>query len=140
MTRPPIRALVTHLRAVYRAGDALDCSYRIDCESGHVLQSIETSVLWETDGKGDEDIGVHFFEKRKALAAAASQPFEFRLATTLPPSPLTYDGWLVKISWYIRIRVFLSNGHQQTFNFPFKLHSAAGEAKLVTAPPAGDES
>lgn len=101
------------------------------------MQSIETSVLWETDGKGDNDIGVHFFEKRrlttegKSPAEGKPQPPEFRLSTVLPPSPLSYDGWLVKLNWFIRIRIFLASGYQQTYNFPFKLHSALGESRLV---------
>jgi hypothetical protein len=49
----------------------------------------------------------------------------------LPPSPLSYDGWLVKLNWFIRIRIFLASGYHQTYNFPFKLHSALGEARLV---------
>ncbi|MFN6208013.1 MAG: hypothetical protein ACK49R_16410 [Planctomycetota bacterium] len=131
LNRPPVRALITQLKAVYRAGETLDCAYRIDCESGQTIQSVETSVMWETDGKGDADIGVHFFEKRKIAGGRDSQLQEFRLETMLPPSPLSYDGWLVKLNWFIRIRIFLASGYHQTYNFPFKLHSALGEARLV---------
>jgi hypothetical protein len=116
---------------VYVAGETLDCSYRIDCESGQTIQSVETSVLWETDGKGDADIGVHFFEKRRMTSEQSPQPQEFRLETDLPPSPLSYEGWLVKLSWYVRIRIFLNSGYHQTYNFPFKLQSGLGEARLV---------
>ena len=137
LSRPPVRALITQLKAVYRAGETLDCSYRIDCEAGQSIQSVETSVMWETDGKGDTDLGVHFFEKRRLAADRDSLSTElrlapeFRLETVLPPSPLSYDGWLVKLNWVIRIRIFLTSGYHQTYNFPFKLHSALGEAKLV---------
>jgi len=131
LSRPPVRALIAQLKAVYVAGETLDCSYRIDCEAGQTIQTLETSVMWETDGKGDADIGVHFFEKRKFSAGDESQPREFRLVTELPPSPLSYDGFLVKLNWYIRIRIFLASGYHQTYNFPFKLHSALGEVRLV---------
>jgi len=131
LSRPPVRAIISSLKAVYQAGESLDCSYRIDCEAGQTIQSVETSVLWETDGKGDADIGVHFFEKRRMTTENQGQATEFHLATLLPASPLSYDGWLVKLNWCIRIRIFLSSGYQQTYNFPFKLHSALGEARLV---------
>ena len=31
-------------------------------------------------------------------------------STTLPTSPLSYDGVIVKIQWCVRIRVFLNRG------------------------------
>ena len=132
LSRPPVRAIISQLKALYVALDSLECAYKIECEPGQTIQSIETSVIWKTDGKGDEDIGVHFFERRKGPSGDTRLPSEYRLSTVLPPSPLTYEGFLVKISWCVRIRIFLASGYHQSFSFPFKLHSGHGEAKILT--------
>jgi hypothetical protein len=36
----------------------------------HEVQSLEISVLWFTEGKGDEDLGVHYFVRHVADRAA----------------------------------------------------------------------
>ena len=63
-------------------------------------------MLWHTEGKGDEDLGVHFFDRR-----AADHDSDLRgpatLSVPLPNSPLSYDGVVVKIHWSVRVRAFL---------------------------------
>ena len=48
----------------YLPGDVLKCDYQIDAVGDREVQAVETSVLWYTEGKGDEDMGVHFFQRR----------------------------------------------------------------------------
>ena len=57
--------LFDHLPA-YQPGDWLKCDYQIDAVDRGEVQAVEASVLWYTEGKGDEDMGVHFFERRLA--------------------------------------------------------------------------
>jgi len=74
------------------------------------VRAVERSVVWYTEGKGEEDIGVHHFERitdRAALAAAATAG---TLETQLPPSPLSYEGLIVKIRWCVRVRLFFEGG------------------------------
>ena len=35
-----------------------------------------------------------------------------RFTTTLPPSPLSYDGQIVKVCWCVRLRLFLPQGQE----------------------------
>ena len=69
-------------------------------------KSIEFSVLWRTSGKGTEDIGVVHYEAWKpddGTLAALPNPNTF--AVTLPPTPWSYDGQLIKIHWLVRLRL-----------------------------------
>lgn len=86
------------------------------------IQGIETSVLWYTEGKGDEDLQVHHFARLgyaelRQRDLQADQSFQ----TTLPLSPLTYDGHLLRIRWCVRLRLFLAGGDEVMAQQPFCL-------------------
>lgn len=105
------------------------------------VHSFEASVVWFTTGKGDTDIGVHFFERR----LTRSLPDGFlkqsqRLSTVLPKTPLSYAGRIVQTSWSVRIRVFLDDNSQVTKDEPFRLGDAAlcTVSESPTEPSAGD--
>lgn len=67
---------------------------------------VELSVLWRTSGKGTEDIGVVFFREWKAGdGTLAAMPNPSTFAVSLPPTPWSYDGEVVKIHWLARVRV-----------------------------------
>src|SRR5260370_23728251 len=88
----------------YRPGELLCGEFGVQGERPEKY-TIELSVLWHTEGKGDEDLGVVFFQEWERDQA----PFDFErphgFETTLPPAPLSYDGTLVKIHWLVRLRV-----------------------------------
>jgi len=89
----------------YSPGDPLTARYRVICP-GVPLRALEESVVWYTEGKGEEDIGVHRFERHTARQALAAGTEEVIFTTTLPASPLSYEGLIVKIRWCVRIRAF----------------------------------
>ncbi len=74
------------------------------------VKAVELSVLWYTEGKGDQDLAVHHFQRfdteQQPLDPRRPQAFRCRL----PASPLSYDGQLVKIRWCVRVRVFVARG------------------------------
>jgi hypothetical protein len=51
---------------VYRPGDALSGHYWIESLEASQVKAVEVSVLWHTEGKGDEDMAVHEFWRRDA--------------------------------------------------------------------------
>src|SRR5690606_40819304 len=56
---------------------------------------VEISVLWFTEGKGDEDLAVHYFERLTADDVPELNLKELRrFQTILPQSPLSYEGVL----------------------------------------------
>lgn len=103
-------------------GDTLRCDYQIDAVGEDDVQAIEISVLWYTEGKGDGDMGVHYFERHLANDEMAGDLRQLRrLAATLPNSPLSYQGKLIEIRWCVRLRVFLKRGRSVTLDHPFWL-------------------
>ena len=103
----------------YAPGDAFHVSYEIEGLADEPPWAIEHSVLWYTEGKGEEDLGVHFFER---LADRTKPPAASgRIATRLPTSPLSYEGAIVKIRWCVRIRIFFSAGRDFVSEHVFDL-------------------
>jgi hypothetical protein len=106
-------------RGPYFPGDVLSGSYR---SVGDVtgLETVEVSVHWRTEGKGDEDLGVHHFEKRTRADGVGSVPASGRFSTRLPNSPLSYEGVLVKVVWCAHVRAVLAGG-QRAGDVTFRL-------------------
>ena len=107
---------------VFQPGDFLKCEYIVTLRPEHEIQAIETSVIWLTEGKGDSDIGVHFFERRQKQSLT-SETFKQpqRIGTVLPASPLSYEGHILKIRWCVRVRLFLPGIEQITEDQYFQL-------------------
>jgi hypothetical protein len=53
-----------------------------------------------------------------------------RFATILPPSPLSYDGQIVKVCWCVRLRLFLPQGQETLAEVPFQLGSMPPLARV----------
>ena len=85
-------------------------------------RAAELSVLWYTAGQGDEDFGIHYFKRWVDESGRALDLREFqRFASTLPPSPLSYDGHIVKVCWCVRLRLFPQQGAELVQEVPFRL-------------------
>ena len=122
VTPPEIKIFFDEDVNSFCPGDFLICEYQVGLESHHDVQAIETSVIWLTEGKGECDIGVHFFERRQKQSVA-SETFRLKqpLSTVLPASPLSYEGQIVKVRWCVRVRIFLADGEQFTEDEYFRL-------------------
>jgi hypothetical protein len=93
----------------YQPGDTLSGEYRLESFLWEEIEAIEVSVLWYTEGKGDEDLAVHYFRRLAASDEHWTDPaLPGRFSTSLPNSPLSYQGLIVKIRWCVRVRVFMT--------------------------------
>ncbi|MFN7811316.1 MAG: hypothetical protein ACK5SI_01480 [Planctomycetia bacterium] len=124
-TRFAPRVLVQFDRADrrYRPLDPLAVRYQVDGVADAHVRAIEHSVVWYTEGKGEEDLGVPFFQRladRNAVAAAAR---DGSFATQLPRSPLSYEGVIVKIRWCVRVRLFFTAARDFVSEHVFELGS-----------------
>ncbi|MCG8584048.1 MAG: hypothetical protein MI757_04975 [Pirellulales bacterium] len=120
----PLISLVLHRNVrQFAPGDELAAEYQIDAVDPADIRAIEVSVLWHTEGKGEEDLAVHFFER---LAAEDDDNYMNlhqlrRFSTTLPNSPLSYEGVNLKIRWSARLRLFMPQGKEYVADVPFQL-------------------
>ena len=117
----------------YRPGEPLSGDYWIESLAAEQIKAIEVSVLWHTEGKGDEDMAVHEFWRREARADQPVDPHApERFSTTLPNSPLSYEGQIVKVRWCVRVRVFSYRGREIVGEMGFRLgNQAAVGARAV---------
>jgi hypothetical protein len=108
--------------AVYRPGETLSGQYWIKSLDAGQVKAVEASVLWHSEGKGDEDMAVHEFWRQDAdddRPIDPSQPERF--STTLPNSPLSYEGQIIKLRWCVRVRAFPCRGKEVVGERVFQL-------------------
>ena len=108
-------------RRRYEPGDTLSGCYALEGIASRDVKAVELSILWYSEGKGDEDLAVHFFDRLDPSATLVdlgqSRPF----STRLPQSPLSYAGVILKIRWCVRVRVFVTQGKDLFAEEPFEL-------------------
>lgn len=110
------------LQPTYMPGQTIEFEYRVaNIDRGSIV-AVECSVCWVTEGKGTEDLGVHFFQR---LAGDSLAEIDWsiaqKIACPLPISPVSYEGKLLKISWCVRVRFFLGDGTELMAQQPFYL-------------------
>ena len=119
---PQISLRVRDQHRTFQPGDWLECEYAIDAPRAEEIQAVEASVLWHTEGKGDEDLAVHYFERHtRSSVDDGDLRRSRRFSAQLPNSPLSYLGVILKIRWCVRVRVFLRRGKEIAFEQPFQL-------------------
>lgn len=122
MNVPSIQIALAGESPAYAPVDVLKGQFSLEGVDAHEIRAVELSVLWHTEGKGDEDMSVHYFERLEPdgdeyLDFCQPRPF----TTILPNSPLSYRGFIVKIHWCVRVRLFLARGKEVSIDVPFQL-------------------
>jgi hypothetical protein len=107
--QPLVSIAIEGAARAFQPGDRLVAQFQIETPDDEP-HSVEASVMWLTEGKGDEDFGVHFFQRFTRESTTAPLGELRQIAVSLPGSPLSYDGAIVKIRWCVRIRAFFSGG------------------------------
>jgi hypothetical protein len=116
---------------VYFPAETLAGSYWFDGVGADEIQAIEVSVLWFTEGKGSTDCGIHQFWRYSVANGDWIDPRRpARFKTSLPRSPLSYQGVLIKLRWAVRVRLFLENERQASEDLPFWLGSISNVRTL----------
>ncbi len=116
---PRVELRFGHPARDYQPAEWVTVEYSISGLDGERLRAFERSILWYTEGKGEEDMGVHFFERFAAPVAMAGAVPEGTFAVQLPASPSSYEGVIVKIRWCVRLRVFFESGRDHVSEHVF---------------------
>ncbi len=107
---------------IYRPGETLAGQYRLQAVNPARVKAVEVSVLWYTEGKGDEDLAVHEFWRLDAQEDVEFDPTRpQRFSTTLPNCPLSYDGQIIHLRWCVRVRAFLGRNKELVGQKIFRL-------------------
>ncbi len=132
MTQPRLSLALSDHARLYAPGELLSGQFSVHGAPENDLRAIEISVLWHTEGKGEEDMAVHFFERIEPHEEAPLVPHQPRkFSTVLPNSPLSYTGQIVRICWCVRARVFFWQGRELTLDVPFQLGSVPAPGPLL---------
>lgn len=97
-----------------RPGGVVRGKVTLDPLAGDESNRVELSVLWETAGKGDTDLGLVLFRE---LSGRGEFPFE----APLPLLPLSYDGGILSITWLVRVRRLRTLSADEIVDEPFKM-------------------
>ncbi len=62
--QPQIGLRLLSLQPGLEPGETLEFEYSVNRVAPELIDSLEVSVMWRTEGKGSEDIGVHMFQAR----------------------------------------------------------------------------
>lgn len=104
----------------YVPGSMLRGKVQLDPLPGDASRRVELAVLWETEGKGDTDLGVILYRvlsDGEGLAATSEHAFE----VALPFLPLSYAGTLLKIGWRVRVRRLSALANDDVYDETFEL-------------------
>ncbi|MEX0675956.1 MAG: hypothetical protein WD063_02695 [Pirellulales bacterium] len=133
MSEPRLKLSLEDPRRAYRPGELLAAHFNVEAVAAGEVRAVELSVLWHTEGKGDEDMSVHFFER---VEPSDEELVDFRqprrFSTVLPNSPLSYSGMIVNIRWCVRARVFLARGKELARDAPFQLGALLPAERVET--------
>lgn len=121
-TEPALGLRFLGLQPRFEPKELLEFEFRIQRVALEEVDRLEISVMWYTEGKGTEDFGVHLFQSLSGEEIAPvidgrSHP----IVTTLPASPLSYEGRLLNIRWCVRLRLYLNDGREISAEKPFYL-------------------
>lgn len=127
-TEPALGLRLLSLQPRLEPNELLEFEYRVQRVERHEVDRLEVSVMWLTEGKGTEDFGVHHFqslpeEDLGEICDGKAVP----MVTTLPSSPLSYEGRLLSIRWCIRLRLYLKDGREFNAERPFSVGHLAQE-------------
>lgn len=129
---PNIHIALDSSSGPYQPGERLAGRITIDGTQMRPVRAAELSVLWYTAGKGEEDFAVHHFERHvDDVAKPLDLRVPLRFSTVLPPSPLSYDGKIVKVCWCVRVRLFLPRTQESVAELPFQLGGVAPATEVA---------
>ncbi len=129
---PAVTASFSSADRRYEPLEEILVRYTVELPPTAVVRSVERSILWYTEGKGEEDIGVHFFERITERAAVTEATAGSSFGARLPSSPLSYEGVIVKIRWCARVRLFFEEGRDFVSEHVFEV----GHVPVATIVPS----
>jgi hypothetical protein len=91
-------------RKTYSPGETLRGVVSLDTKEADGVKSVEVAIYWMTEGKGDAD-RADVYRRVFGDGDIADSTLEFQVP--LPLAPLSYEGIIIKIRWYVEVRVRL---------------------------------
>jgi hypothetical protein len=114
----------------YQPRELLSGEFVIDLPESKVAKNVEFSILWHTEGKGNEDVGIHDVRVWTTATGGPLGPqSRYRFETVLPTDPLSYEGVLIKIRWLVRVKAHLGLFRNEKAEIPFQMGNCVAFAE-----------
>lgn len=84
-------------QTTFEPGEQIDVD--VEWSLSEPPESLELRVVWNTSGKGSQDIGVAAIEKLEFPSANDRR----RMSLTLPREPYSFSGRLISIIWALEL-------------------------------------
>jgi hypothetical protein len=139
-SQPQVDVLFDHADRRYQPRDRLAVRYEISGLGQDQVRAVEHSVAWYTEGKGEEDLGVHHFQRITGEALIPPATMEGSFGTDLPASPLSYEGVIVKVRWCVRVRIFFAGGRDFVSEHVFDVGTIPPAQRLAARTAADAEA
>lgn len=91
-----------------------------------LLDRVDTSIYWQTTGHARQESQVIYLHS-PLIHTQIQGTHHFPFAADLPCLPLTYNGFLIKISWHVRVWVHQSGVGEGGLILPFIVQSSSPE-------------
>src|SRR4029078_3985711 len=86
LPQPLVSIQIDGRQQQFQPGEVLAAAFQIDAGQPHALSAIQISVLWFTEGTGDEDLAVHYFERLSNESMPELDLSELRRFQTIFPN------------------------------------------------------
>src|SRR5262245_42154634 len=132
MSSSQVRIAFKDDRRVFQPGETLSAECVLEPQPADEVAGIDWSVYWRSEGKGDEDgdsiAGNGAAESDSNRSDSMSQT---AFSVQLPRSPLSYDGVIIKIRWFVSASVRLSGGETLEGESEFQLGEVVPARELA---------
>lgn len=113
-------------QTIYSPGSRLTGRVTVSSPTGTwKAERVELVLFWRTSGIGDRDMGIgarmNLCDKGAELPRVFVRDFEFQV----PHHPYTYHGSLIKIDWFIGLRIKKGWLSRQEIELPIEVRPAA---------------
>ena len=120
---PLVSIMLCDPHSHYQPGQRMRCTYQVDAIAADAIQAVEVAIMWLSSGKGDEDMGIHEFHRRTRDDQNPDLRMLHQFDTSLPNSPLSFEGTILKLHWVVRVKIFLEEGQPYSQDLSFQLGS-----------------
>jgi hypothetical protein len=119
-------------RNTFEPGESLRVTCDLTERRAAEVTAVEWSVYWRTEGKGDEDREVHTNTAESADDVATGESPRLTFDCRLPASPLSYDGLVVRIRWFVAAKVKFFDGDAAEAETEFRLGHVAPAQEVMS--------
>lgn len=113
------------LKAVYEPGSRLTGTVTITAPAGTwKAESVELVLFWRTSGIGTRDTGVGSSMELVPAKTEMSRHFSVQFDLEVPLEPYTYHGMVIKIDWFLGLRVKKGWLSKQEIELPLVIRPA----------------